>query len=101
MKKETIARLIKDYSGDDLAEYLSSVLEEEKTLKQEISRLSSREDDDKKRHVKILEGFREEWRNIRKRCHHYEFTFCPDPSGGNDSEYICDMCGASMDNHCR
>lgn len=34
-----------------------------------------------------------ELRTIRQLCQHYETHYCLDPSGNNDSSYICDLCG--------
>jgi len=35
-----------------------------------------------------------EWVELRRKCPHSQTTYLPDPSGNNDSEYRCDICGA-------
>ena len=36
---------------------------------------------------------RKQIKNIQCSCSHPSTTYCPDPSGNNDSSYVCDFCG--------
>lgn len=95
MHKETIARLVKEYSGDDLASYLSQAIDDDKGLRIEASGLKKMELEEKNRHDAELKRLRGKWVALAGRCPHHEATYYPDASGNNDSETICDVCGKS------
>lgn len=40
-----------------------------------------------------IEKLREIQIHLRTICDHSERSFYPDPSGNNDSYYVCDICG--------
>jgi hypothetical protein len=96
MHKETIARLIKEYSGEDLAGYLSKAIDDDKRIRIEASNFKKMELEEVNRHAAELERLHGKWVDLTKRCSHHETTYYPDASGNNDSETLCDICGKSL-----
>lgn len=91
--KEVIKRMIDEFQGEDLAEYLSSELEE-------IRKVRVGRTDIERRLKELAEAYKikcdlmkEQLAQLRLRCKHWDFSFHGDPSGGNDSFHRCEVCG--------
>ena len=96
MNQKTLQRLIDEYvkqnGSEKLSDYISYILEEEKTIQKDINCYNNNlltEDD---RHKKRLKELKDTLYRIQDRCPHYDTSFESDPSGGNDSYYYCNLC---------
>jgi len=95
MNKETLAELICNYQGNDLAGFLFSALEQDKSLRIKAQSLKLEEATENEQHKLKLEQIRKKWSELINLCAHYESTFHGDPGGGHDSKTVCDICGKS------
>jgi len=93
MKKEILELLIKQYQGDDLAGYVSDIIKTEKVIKRKVIVNTQSISDEQMRHTCIVDNLRIELRKIQQDCPHYEYVYYPDAAGGNDSWYMCELCG--------
>ena len=96
MKKENLNKLIRQYSGDDLASYITDILDKEKTVRREHLKYQRGLEEAELEYNKVRMGIIERWAGISENCPHVETTYYPDASGGNDSETCCDWCGATL-----
>ena len=96
MKKETLQRLINEYSKtgkDGLAEHIAILLELDEVLKKDIKICNKHRSDEQLRHKQSIQELNSCMDKIQTRCPHYEYTYHEDPSGNNDDYYSCDLCG--------
>lgn len=96
MEKATLEKLIRAYEGDDLAKYVCEVIESDKWLRNKVALIRKEQEQEDRKHKAALAHIRKEWEELRRECPHHESTFHADPSGGNDSETTCDICGAGL-----
>ena len=100
MNQKTMQKLIENYvqknGSDKLSDYISSILEEEKTLQLDIQCYCKNSNDEEKRHDVRLKQLRNTLYDIQLRCPHDSQTYHSDPSGGSDSSYECDLCGKEI-----
>lgn len=64
-----------------------------KQVREDYVRILNTAESAQKDHRKKMDHHKDELTKLRKICQHEELTFHPDPSGNNDSCYICDWCG--------
>jgi len=96
LKPETISWLAKEaIQKNDTAVVVDALMLDE-ALRRRLRDYHTK----KREHEKqILEKTRELGlilAEIRKACPHLETTYYGDPSGGNDSETVCNLCGAEI-----
>jgi LPS O-antigen subunit length determinant protein (WzzB/FepE family) len=97
MTKELIEKLLNNQpQGQDIPTYLA---QEFKRI-QEVKRIIRNAQEDK---IKLKEEFDQDIRTINEAvkiaqslCKHEEKSFNPDPAGGRDSYYECDICGKTL-----
>lgn len=62
-------------------------------IKEQIDYLKDRLEDIKIDYQNKRSRINREIKSIQNSCDHDSITYHPDPSGNNDSSYVCDECG--------
>lgn len=99
MKQETLRRLISEYmtaDGADLPLYVSSLVEQERVLREKIADIRRDENAELRRHELAMDAIDKARRNLQAECPHHESTYHSDPAGGSDSCEPCDLCGKHL-----
>lgn len=60
-----------------------------------LENIAKRESSAYTKYKEVVEQCRKDRLIVQKECSH-EWRYYPDPSGNNDSEYICDICEKSQ-----
>ncbi len=96
MTKEIIAKFVRDYKGVDLPGDLYAYLFVLEGIKTERSRLDQERRRIDSDYAKAKEAWLLKLRALEERCPHPDTSFCADPSGNNDSYYVCTYCGKEL-----
>jgi hypothetical protein len=96
MTNETLKSLINAYTGDDVASYVTDVLDEDRELRRKVALIRQDEKSTRETYVTAVAKHQAEMAIIQRRCPHHETTFHDDPSGGNGSYYDCKLCGREV-----
>ncbi len=93
MKRETLARLMAEYTGDDLPGFVFDVLLMETEVRKAVDLLRRESFEAETEYKTAVKAREQRLRNVQVDCPHYETTYHGDPSGGSDSFTQCDWCG--------
>lgn len=74
-------------------EEIERALSEEADLRMRFNACLMRLDKIKKEYEEEQKTIADGLSKIREECQHYEVEYYPDPSGNNDSSYVCQLCG--------
>lgn len=93
MTKKIIADFLRTYTGSDLPGDLHAYLLLLEGIKNDRQQLNQERRQIEASHTKIKESWLVKLRTLETQCPHPDTDFCDDPSGGNDSYYVCTYCG--------
>ncbi len=96
MTKEIIAAFLRTYTGADLPGDLHAYLLLLEGIKRERQQLDQERRRNEIEYTKTKEAWLIKLKALEARCPHPDTTFCGDPSGGNDSYYVCTYCGKEL-----
>lgn len=81
------------WAEDNLAAHLAAELKAIESIRRDINNAAADRLAEIQRHQREMALIDEGLTEARKRCKHWTRTHHPDPSGGSDSHYTCDICG--------
>ena len=96
MSEELIKQLIKSCPKDKIDVELPVLINKAANTLTLVEKCNTEIDDEIRRHEALLKKLRSNLSSIRRDCTHAVKTYHGDPSGNNDSCYICDICGAEI-----
>jgi coenzyme F420-reducing hydrogenase gamma subunit len=96
MQSSTLQNLINQYiqchGQGGLAEHITTILQQERDIKNKMYKLSERIKQENEIYKNIVKALDIELGTIQIDCPHWEVTYHGDPSGGSDSYNECGLC---------
>jgi hypothetical protein len=96
MTKEIISKFMINYTGADLPGDLHAYLLLLDGIKRERQQLDQERRQINADYAKANGAWLVKLKTLEARCPHPDTSFCGDPSGGNDSYYVCTYCGKEL-----
>lgn len=78
------------------AQYIADRLNECERIVKDLWRIENKRNELIVEYNDAFKALGVEVKEVREKCPHYVTTYYPDPSGNNDSETTCDICGKEM-----